>query len=276
MSLYSIGEVARICGINPVTLRAWQRRYGLLKPQRTEGGHRLFDDHDLETIQTILTWINRGVPVGQVKALLEGTLAPLPNGWSQSEQRLLSALKNTQSHKARQIINELGREYPATALVNNVLRPLRARLKSNHTTLLLCSMLDTMLIEHAVTCISAAHKKPGAKVLLLGWGKIDSTELWLEAVVRSQEGIHIELLAEPLDDPYLEGIKADQILIWAEGRLTRVQRTRLQEWRDAALPVQLLGSAALLNVPENPELTIVTSQHPQNAGESDDKSTYRR
>jgi len=276
MSLYSIGEVARICGINPVTLRAWQRRYGLLKPQRTEGGHRLFDEHDLETIQTILTWINRGVPVGQVKALLEGTLAPLPNGWSQSEQRLLSALKNTQSHKARQIINELGREYPATALVNNVLRPLRARLKSNHSTLLLCSMLDTMLIEHAVTCISAAHKKPGAKVLLLGWGNIDSTELWLEAVVRSQEGIHIELLAEPLDDPYLEGIQADQILIWAEGRLTRVQRIRLQEWRDAALPVQLLGSAALLTVPENPELTVVTSLHPQNAGESDDKSTSRR
>ncbi|EPZ1606460.1 MerR family DNA-binding transcriptional regulator, partial [Shigella boydii] len=25
----------------PVTLRAWQRRYGLLKPQRTDGGHRL-------------------------------------------------------------------------------------------------------------------------------------------------------------------------------------------------------------------------------------------
>ncbi|MGU0044467.1 MerR family DNA-binding transcriptional regulator [Escherichia coli] len=29
---------------NPVTLRAWQRRYGLLKPQRSEGGHRLFDE----------------------------------------------------------------------------------------------------------------------------------------------------------------------------------------------------------------------------------------
>ncbi len=34
MAFYSIGEVAERCGINPVTLRAWQRRrYGLLKPQ---------------------------------------------------------------------------------------------------------------------------------------------------------------------------------------------------------------------------------------------------
>jgi uncharacterized protein YjcR len=38
MTFYSIGDVAERCGINPVTLRAWQRRYGLLKPQRSEGG----------------------------------------------------------------------------------------------------------------------------------------------------------------------------------------------------------------------------------------------
>ncbi len=44
MALYTIGEVALLCDINPVTLRAWQRRYGLLKPQRTDGGHRLFND----------------------------------------------------------------------------------------------------------------------------------------------------------------------------------------------------------------------------------------
>ena len=37
MAYYSIGDVAERCGINPVTLRAWQRRYGLLKPQRSEG-----------------------------------------------------------------------------------------------------------------------------------------------------------------------------------------------------------------------------------------------
>ena len=46
MAYYSIGDVAERCGINPVTLRAWQRRYGLLKPQRSEGGHRLFDEED--------------------------------------------------------------------------------------------------------------------------------------------------------------------------------------------------------------------------------------
>ena len=53
MAYYSIGEVAERCGINPVTLRAWQRRYGLLKPQRSEGGHRQFDEEDVQRIEEI-------------------------------------------------------------------------------------------------------------------------------------------------------------------------------------------------------------------------------
>lgn len=52
MAYYSIGDVAERCGINPVT-SARQRRYGLLKPQRSEGGHRLFDEEDIQRIEEI-------------------------------------------------------------------------------------------------------------------------------------------------------------------------------------------------------------------------------
>lgn len=158
MSLYSIGEVARICGINPVTLRAWQRRYGLLKPQRTEGGHRLFDDNDLETIRTIVGWINRGVQVSQVKALLEGDEAPAANGWLQIEQKLLLVLQEEKTQKVRQLIQELGREYPAENLINHVVRPLRTRLSANSSTSYLRGLLDGILIEHAVMSMTAARK----------------------------------------------------------------------------------------------------------------------
>jgi DNA-binding transcriptional MerR regulator len=248
MSLYSIGEVARICGINPVTLRAWQRRYGLLKPQRSEGGHRLFDDNDLDTIRIILSWINRGVPVGQVKALLEGKVEPVPTGWSQSEHRLLDALQNSSMQKVRQLLSELGRDYPANALVNNVLRPLRARLGSGGPSLMLLrNLLDGILIEHAVMCLNAARKKTGVRVVLLGWGSIDSIELWLEAIIRSEEeGVQIDLLPQPLEEPHLDNIHAHQILLWSEGRLTRLQKNKLAQWHAQGLPVDLLGSAALL------------------------------
>ena len=57
---YSIGEFARLCGINATTLRAWQRRYGLLKPLRTDGGHRLYSDDDVQQALKILDWVKKG------------------------------------------------------------------------------------------------------------------------------------------------------------------------------------------------------------------------
>ena len=51
--LFPIREVARLTGINPVTLRAWERRYGLIQPTRTESGHRLYSMHDVEAVREL-------------------------------------------------------------------------------------------------------------------------------------------------------------------------------------------------------------------------------
>ena len=47
---YAIREVAELTGVKPVTLRAWQRRYNLIKPQRTDKGHRLYSEQDINEI----------------------------------------------------------------------------------------------------------------------------------------------------------------------------------------------------------------------------------
>ncbi|STP20472.1 MerR family transcriptional regulator [Escherichia coli] len=76
-----------VCGINPVTLRAWQRRYGLLKPQRSEADTDLFDEEDIQRIEEIKRWISNGVPVGKVKALLETTSQDTQDDWSRFARR---------------------------------------------------------------------------------------------------------------------------------------------------------------------------------------------
>jgi len=68
--LFPIREVARLTGVNPVTLRAWERRYGLIQPLRTESGHRLYSSTDIDTVHRILDWIERGVAVSKVGKLL--------------------------------------------------------------------------------------------------------------------------------------------------------------------------------------------------------------
>ena len=64
--LFPIREVSRLTGVNPVTLRAWERRYGLIVPTRTESGHRLYSMQDIERVRSILNWIERGVAVSKI------------------------------------------------------------------------------------------------------------------------------------------------------------------------------------------------------------------
>lgn len=71
--LFPIREVARLTGINPVTLRAWERRYGLIQPTRTESGHRLYSMADIERVRNIVEWIDRGVAVSKIGRILART-----------------------------------------------------------------------------------------------------------------------------------------------------------------------------------------------------------
>ena len=48
---YNLNVVLKETGIKADTLRAWERRYQLPRPIRTEGGHRVFSDYDIETIK---------------------------------------------------------------------------------------------------------------------------------------------------------------------------------------------------------------------------------
>jgi len=68
--LFPIREVSRLTGVNAVTLRAWERRYGLIQPTRTDSGHRLYSQVDIDDIRRILGWLERGVAVSKVGSIL--------------------------------------------------------------------------------------------------------------------------------------------------------------------------------------------------------------
>lgn len=69
-ALYPIREVSNLTGVNAITLRAWERRYGLIEPVRTEGGHRLYTLEHIERIKAAVKLTEEGIPIGQVKARL--------------------------------------------------------------------------------------------------------------------------------------------------------------------------------------------------------------
>ena len=65
-NLYPIRTVSSLTGVNAITLRAWERRYDLIKPIRTAKGHRLYTRADIRLIQEILQRLSQGMSISQI------------------------------------------------------------------------------------------------------------------------------------------------------------------------------------------------------------------
>jgi DNA-binding transcriptional MerR regulator len=115
--LYPIRDVARLTGINPVTLRAWERRYGLIEPKRTESGHRLYSVSDIESIRLIMGWLERGVAVSKVAQLLANTKPadnpqPEASEYGEWQTRISSALAAFNESELERLYGQIYSSYP--------------------------------------------------------------------------------------------------------------------------------------------------------------------
>jgi DNA-binding transcriptional MerR regulator len=66
---YAIGTAARLANIPPETLRIWERRYELLAPGRTEGGHRLYSEDDVTLLKAVKRLVDDGMRIGTIVRL---------------------------------------------------------------------------------------------------------------------------------------------------------------------------------------------------------------
>lgn len=66
---YPVRLVALRTGLTPHVLRAWERRYGLVTPTRTDGGQRLYSQHDIERLSRLRRLTERGHAIGRLAPL---------------------------------------------------------------------------------------------------------------------------------------------------------------------------------------------------------------
>jgi MerR family transcriptional regulator, light-induced transcriptional regulator len=67
--LLRIGELSKRTGVSPELLRAWERRYSLLKPTRSTGGLRLYTSDDLERVTRMQQHLAEGLAAAEAAAL---------------------------------------------------------------------------------------------------------------------------------------------------------------------------------------------------------------
>lgn len=130
-ALYPIREVSRLTGINSITLRAWERRYGLVEPVRTDSGHRLYTDEHIQQIHKAVALTQQGVPISRVKSLLDASnesyseAVPAANRKvlepSETMDFLIQPLKSLNSIALEQAIDQLLGDFPETQAYKTLL-----------------------------------------------------------------------------------------------------------------------------------------------------------
>lgn len=78
VALLRIGELSRRVGVSTHVLRAWESRYGLLRPERTAGGFRLYSEHDAARVRSMQQRLATGLSAAEAAraVLSEESTAP--------------------------------------------------------------------------------------------------------------------------------------------------------------------------------------------------------
>lgn len=256
-SLFSIGEVARQTGVNPVTLRAWQRRYGLVVPQRTAKGHRLYTEQDVAQIRQILAWLELGVSIGQVPQLLQQPQAETPAAtaahgahWESWIARLDEAVIQLASRRLEAVLGELLASYPLDLLRRQVLTPwvarwpaLRERADGEALLAYISHWAEAYFARRLI------EQEKGRPLVLAGWGNLPPLTLALDGLTAIQAGYQV--LCLPNLDPAHARLLAPRwqgpLLVVPGAGLSAAERG--QAWPPQTV---FIGELSTLYAPESP------------------------
>src|SRR5580765_3776233 len=91
-----IGALSRRVGVSPELLRAWERRYGLLKPVRSSGGFRLYTVEDAARVARMRRALDEGLSAAEAAAVaVEHRPGPPADGiLADAADRLLAAVRD--------------------------------------------------------------------------------------------------------------------------------------------------------------------------------------
>ncbi|CAA6823321.1 MAG: Unknown protein [uncultured Thiotrichaceae bacterium] len=145
--LFPIGTISEKTGVKTVTLRAWERRYGLLKPQRTPKGHRLYSMDDIEHVKQVLQLLEQGIPVNRVRAILDQPDAASTNlisiandsrakeedPWRYFTEHFTECIRALDSRSLDRAFNEITSSYSLDLVARKLVMPLYGELQKNNS-----------------------------------------------------------------------------------------------------------------------------------------------
>ncbi len=128
---YNMKAASQILGIQPGTLRAWERRYHVIAPVRNELGYRLYTEEQIKKLKWLISKIDQGFTIGQAVSLLENV--PLNRELGEKHDgtpitalmnELLDAFLHFNELKAQDIMNTLFSIFTVDKVMLEIFNPL--------------------------------------------------------------------------------------------------------------------------------------------------------
>ena len=128
-----IGELSRRTGVNPELLRAWERRYRLLQPRRTDGGTRTYSATDEARVRLMRRYLDDGLPPAQAAEMVTATRLSVRPGQTagsippaevaEAHVEMHASLDRFDETSAQRALERLFGTYPASTVVRDVMMP---------------------------------------------------------------------------------------------------------------------------------------------------------
>ena len=129
--LYTIGTVSKLTGVGAITLRAWERRYGLIQPIRKESGHRLYSRAHIDQVNRITALTQKGMRISQIRPEMLGADSAADQAdsekadvWKDYLNSMVAAIVSFDEDRLDEIYNEALALYPIGLVTSRLLTPL--------------------------------------------------------------------------------------------------------------------------------------------------------
>jgi DNA-binding transcriptional MerR regulator len=213
---YRIGAVARLSGLTTHAIRVWERRYGILKPDRSPGGARLYSDADVERLRALKRAVDRGHSIGQIADLepseLErlggGKITQLPVFGGENTQGLVDefvdAVSSFDAARAEQLLERASVVFSARAMVLDVLSPLLVRIGKDWASGTLCTasehVASALIRDRASILLRQLARERGSETVVVTTpaGELHELGAFLAAATAAMQGYNVLYLGPNL------------------------------------------------------------------------------
>jgi MerR family transcriptional regulator, light-induced transcriptional regulator len=120
---HRIGEFARRVGVTPELLRAWEQRYGLLRPARSPGGFRLYDEEDAERVARMRRALDEGLSAAQAARVALETASAPDRLIDDAKARIVSAIESYDEAGVQSALDDALAVFGLEAFVRDVILP---------------------------------------------------------------------------------------------------------------------------------------------------------